>query len=148
MPRYFIDTDDSDFACRDEEGHDLPDAEAARRLAQATLPDMARDDLPDGERRTFVARVGDESGTPVYVVTLDLRGEWLVLRTGQRAEPDHLHSLAVSIGYASRSYFSRLSRHQRARSQELPRGWGAGGTRAGARRGRADARSARPLTSK
>ena len=76
MPRYFIDTNDDDVFVEDEEGQDLPDAEAAREAAQAALPDMARDKMPDGEGRTFCACVRDEAGVVIYKATLTLRGEW------------------------------------------------------------------------
>ena len=74
MPRYFIDTDDGDIAHGDSDGHDLPDAEAARRAALDALPDMARDKLPDGDDRTFTATARDEQGAVVYVATLILKG--------------------------------------------------------------------------
>jgi len=76
MPRYFIDTDDDDTFIEDDEGLDLPDAEAARKAAQASLPDMARDKMPDGDGRTFCASVRDEAGTVIYKATLTLTGEW------------------------------------------------------------------------
>ena len=76
MPRYFIDTNDDDVFVADDEGQDLPNAEAAREVAQAALPDMARDKIPDGEGRTFCACVRDEAGTVIYKATLTLRGEW------------------------------------------------------------------------
>lgn len=76
MPRYFIDTDDNDSFVEDDEGQDLPDVEAARELAQAALPDMARDKIPDGDCRTFCASVRDEAGTVIYKATLSLHGEW------------------------------------------------------------------------
>ena len=81
MPRYFIDTDDGDVPCRDEEGYDLPDAGTARRMALDALPDMARDKIPDGDRRTFTARVRDEDGQVIYAAELALTGEWHVLAT-------------------------------------------------------------------
>lgn len=76
MPRYFIDTNDGDSFVEDEMGYDLPDAGAARDAAQAALPDMARDKIPDGDGRTFRASVRDEAGTVLYKVTLSLVGEW------------------------------------------------------------------------
>ena len=76
MPRYFIDTNDDDLFVEDDEGQDLPDAEAAREAAQAALPDMARDKMPDGEGRTFYACVRDQAGVVIYKVTLTLAGEW------------------------------------------------------------------------
>ncbi len=74
MPRFFIDTDDGDVRVHDDEGFDLADAEAARREAMTVLPDMARDKLPDGDRRTFVATVRDEAGSVLYSATLTLVG--------------------------------------------------------------------------
>ena len=76
MPRYFIDTSDGDTFIHDDEGHDLPGVTAARDVAQAALPDIARDKLPDGEKRTFCAFVRDETGAVIYRVALSLVGEW------------------------------------------------------------------------
>lgn len=75
MPRYFVDTHDGDTPHSDTDGHDLPDAEAARRAVLDALPDMARDKLPDGDSRTFMAAARDERGAVVYTATLTLRGE-------------------------------------------------------------------------
>ena len=74
MPRFFIDTDDGDVHVQDDEGFDLEDVEAARREAMTVLPDMARDKLPDGDRRTFVATVRDHAGSVVYSASLTLVG--------------------------------------------------------------------------
>ena len=76
MPRYFIEADDGDFNHRDEEGHDLPDDEAARKAALDALPDMARDKIPDGDQRTFRATARDEQGNMVYGASLTLKGGW------------------------------------------------------------------------
>lgn len=76
MPRYFIDTNDDDTFVEDDEGQDLPDAEAARKEALTALPDMARDKMSDGDRRTFCASVRDETGETIYKATLTLNGEW------------------------------------------------------------------------
>jgi hypothetical protein len=81
MPRYFFDTDDGDFRWKDGEGEELCDDEAARSAALDALPDMARDKLPDGDRRTFSVRVRDVAGTVIYSATLDLVGEWHIART-------------------------------------------------------------------
>ena len=74
MPRYFIDAHDGDYPHRDEDGHDLPDDEAARQAALDALPDMARDKLPDGDRRVFTATARDEHGTVVYSASMTLEG--------------------------------------------------------------------------
>ncbi|WP_430910166.1 DUF6894 family protein [Methylobacterium sp. sgz302541] len=78
MPHYFIDTDDDEQLVVDDVGHELHDAAAARRLALASLPDMASDRIPNGDRRTLSASVRDERGVVLYRATLSLVGEWLV----------------------------------------------------------------------
>lgn len=78
MPHFFIDTDDGDLPHHDDEGLDLPDVQAARNAAMSALPDMARDKLPDSDRRTFSAIVRNEAGTVLYTATLSLVGEWQV----------------------------------------------------------------------
>lgn len=76
MPRYFIDTDDGDLRVEDEDGHDLSGPHAARLIALDVLPDMARDKLPDGERRAFRAAVRGEDGQLLYTASLSFVGEW------------------------------------------------------------------------
>lgn len=84
MPLFYFDTNDGDRFCNDDEGQDLPDAQAARRLALATLPGMADDRMPDGDARTFSVHVRDTQGTPIYAVELVLRGEWLTASPNQK----------------------------------------------------------------
>lgn len=79
MPRFFIDTDDGDYRLQDDEGFEFPDQGAARKAAVDALPDMARQKLPDGDRRVFAARVRNENGIIIYVATLTLAGEWWVM---------------------------------------------------------------------
>ncbi|GJE29110.1 DUF6894 family protein [Methylobacterium organophilum] len=76
MPRYFVDTSDDDLFVEDEEGQELAGVNDARRLALSVLPDMAREKMPNGDRRSFLAIVRDEGGRVVYRATLTLRGEW------------------------------------------------------------------------
>jgi hypothetical protein len=78
MPRFFIDTSDDQFFARDEEGLDLPDVEAAKHAAVKVLPDMARDKLPDGDRRNFLAIVRDEEGKLILQASLTLHVTSLV----------------------------------------------------------------------
>ena len=77
MPRFFIDTSDQTHFIRDEVGYEFPDVEAARDAAIDALPDMARDVLPDGDARTFLAVVRDEDGRTLMQATLSLGVVWL-----------------------------------------------------------------------
>ncbi|TNC05117.1 hypothetical protein FF100_36125 [Methylobacterium terricola] len=76
MARYFIDTDDDDLAIRDDEGIEFPDIQAARDAAHMALPDMARQKMPDGDRRTFKVSVRDSHNNVLYIATLVFSGEW------------------------------------------------------------------------
>src|SRR4051812_44276540 len=78
MPRYFFEIDDGERRTPDDEGLDLSGLWEARNQAIAVLPDIARDVLPDGERRELVSSVRDESGQLVYTATLSLVGKWTV----------------------------------------------------------------------
>jgi hypothetical protein len=78
MAHYTIDTDDDERYVEGEYGEGLTCPSAARRTALATLPDMARDKLPDGDRRTFKAIVRDDNGQEIYTATLTLVGAWKI----------------------------------------------------------------------
>ena len=67
MPRFFFDTFDGENLQPDETGHELPDLDAAKQEVQKALPEVAKDDLPDGKYRTFVVNVRDEAGQTVRV---------------------------------------------------------------------------------
>jgi hypothetical protein len=62
MPLYFFDITDNGYGFPDTEGTDLADLEAAREEALATLGEIARDRLPDGDRREFVIKIRDGDG--------------------------------------------------------------------------------------
>ena len=72
MPHFFIDTSDQDRFVRDETGYEFEDVEAAKRAAVSALPDMARDELPDGDARTFMALVRGADGGPLLQASLTL----------------------------------------------------------------------------
>jgi hypothetical protein len=76
VPRFFFDTYDSDRLILDDEGLELEDLEAANREAQAILPHMARDGLPDGDERVFIVSVRDEAGQVVLRAALSLAMEY------------------------------------------------------------------------
>jgi hypothetical protein len=75
--RYFFDIDDGERKNSDQEGLDLPNREAARQQAVGILPDIAREVLPDGDRRTFVCRVRDGAGKAIFEARLELIAGWL-----------------------------------------------------------------------
>jgi len=74
MPTYYIDTDDGDLFLVDDEGIELPGDADARLAALRALPDMARDRIPDGDKRTFTVRVTRSDRTLVYSAVLRLEG--------------------------------------------------------------------------
>ena len=78
MAHYTIDTDDDDLLVEGDYGEGLTCLSTARRMALSALPDIARDKLPDGDRRTFKATVRDDNGLEIYTATLTLVGEWKV----------------------------------------------------------------------
>lgn len=77
MPKFFVDFQDGITIHEDDEGSDLLGFEQARNEAVAMLPQVARDELPDGEHREFVATVRDENGVALYRATLTFNGERL-----------------------------------------------------------------------
>lgn len=77
MPRFYFDIDDGEHRHSDPEGIELEGAKEARNTAVSVLPDVAREELPDGDRRVFVCKVRDESGMIVFIATLSLVAEWI-----------------------------------------------------------------------
>ena len=77
MTRYHIDRRDGGGWVRDVVGQKLPDRDAARKAALQVLPDMARDELPDGDRREFVVVVREGDGRLLFQATLALTARWL-----------------------------------------------------------------------
>ena len=72
MSRFYFDIHDGDDFIPDHEGIDLEGVEDAKAEAVNTLPDMARDGLPEGDSRDFVVTVRDETDRPVWRVRLSL----------------------------------------------------------------------------
>jgi hypothetical protein len=77
VPRYFFDTHDGELFTPDNTGVALDDLQAAKDEAKKALPDIVKDELPDGGRRTFVIVVKDEGGHALWRVTLSLAVESL-----------------------------------------------------------------------
>lgn len=74
MPQYFFDIHDSGGFHRDEIGAECDDVDGARAQAQALLPDIAREELPDGDAHVVTCEVRDEAGRVVYRGEITYRG--------------------------------------------------------------------------
>lgn len=72
MPRYFFDTYSGNRLHTDDTGLELEGLEAAKAEAQNALPDIARDELPNGNHNTFVVSVRNEAGAVVLRAALSL----------------------------------------------------------------------------
>jgi hypothetical protein len=53
----------------------LEGIKAAKAEAKKTLPDIVKDEMPDGDRRDFVVVVKDEAGRELLRITLSLAVE-------------------------------------------------------------------------
>ena len=76
LPHYYFDIHDGENNNRDREGMELPDREAVRREAISVLPDVAREELPDGNHRDFTCIVRDDRGMVIFVADLALHARW------------------------------------------------------------------------
>jgi hypothetical protein len=72
MPRFFFDIHDGENFTPDREGLELEGLEAAKNEAKKTLPDIVKDEMPDGDRRDFTVDVKNVAGQIVWRVTLSL----------------------------------------------------------------------------
>ena len=72
MPRFFFDIHDGEAFTPNREGLELEDLEAAKAEAKKTLPEIVKDEMPDGDRRDFTVDVKDMAGQIVWRVTLSL----------------------------------------------------------------------------
>ena len=77
MPRFFFDIDDGEHRLQDDDGVELADDQEARMKAISVLPDIAREVLPDGDRRIFVSKVRDATGRTIFMATLSFVAKWL-----------------------------------------------------------------------
>ncbi len=77
MTLFFFDVDDGERRTFDDQGTEFPGLKEAREGAIRALPDVARDLLPDGDRRDFVVTVKDANGRALFRASLSFRSEWL-----------------------------------------------------------------------
>jgi hypothetical protein len=77
VARYYFDIDDGEHSITDDEGTEADSLQIVRNEAISVLPDIAREELPDGDYRVFAIQVRDEMKRPIFKATLTLRAEWL-----------------------------------------------------------------------
>ncbi|MGI3902387.1 MAG: DUF6894 family protein [Janthinobacterium lividum] len=73
MPLYFFDLHDGDVHTIDDFGIEFDRLEEARNYAVSLLPDMAREELPNGPRRDFICDIRAEGAQIVYRAVLKFR---------------------------------------------------------------------------
>ncbi len=76
MALYFFDCHDGSTTHVDDQGITCRDLDEVRYRAIDALPDLVRDELPDGDERSFEIRVRDEAGKPVFRCWLTFRLAW------------------------------------------------------------------------
>jgi hypothetical protein len=73
MPHYYFDTrDDDKFIC-DDDGVDLPDIQAATKVAARSLAELALEVLPGAIERCLGVDVRDSDKRPVLTTELNYR---------------------------------------------------------------------------
>jgi hypothetical protein len=72
MPRFFFDTRDDGQLVHDDLGRELTGLDAARDLAVRTLIEIAADERPSSDQRSFTIDVRDEAGDAVLTSELTL----------------------------------------------------------------------------
>jgi hypothetical protein len=78
MPRYFFDVYDGENTTRDNVGLELASTHDAQQEAVRTLPQLAKDALPDGTQRDFVVEVKDAEQRPILRAKLSLTVETIL----------------------------------------------------------------------
>ena len=73
--RYFFDVHDGENETRDQDGLECATRDQMRDEAIVALPDIARDEPPNGERRQFRVKVRDGRGRYVFQASLELVAE-------------------------------------------------------------------------
>jgi hypothetical protein len=91
MPRFFFDIHDGEVFTPDREGLELEGLEAAKDEVKNALPDIVKDEMPDGDRRDFTVDVKDVAGQIVWRITLRL--SWKAPPKAQQQTPDESHDV-------------------------------------------------------
>ena len=76
MTVFYFDVYDNGRLSRDDHGFDLDTAAEARNQAVSLLPNLARDQLSDGDHHSFVCVVRNAGGVALYRASLTFEGRW------------------------------------------------------------------------
>lgn len=87
MSRYFFDLHDGEEFTADVDGIVCASLDDLSFHAVDVLPDIAREILPDGPRRTFSVKVRDHDDQRVFRATLTLATAWIVETVGGHQQP-------------------------------------------------------------
>ena len=74
MPLYYFDIRNADGLHRDEVGDHFDSLDEAIAMAQSLLPDLAREELSDGDWHDISCDVRDNASSVVYQGELTYRG--------------------------------------------------------------------------
>ncbi|WP_051371406.1 DUF6894 family protein [Mesorhizobium loti] len=87
MSRYFFDIHDGHDFALDEDGIKCETLKDLSYQAVDVLPDIVREELPDGPNRTFSVKARDGTGAYVFRATLTLASAWIVETIGDEQQP-------------------------------------------------------------
>lgn len=87
MSRYYFDINDGHDFTRDDDGMVCDTLEQLGYQAVDVLPDIVREELPDGPRRTFSVKVRNDRGRYVFRASLTLASAWIVETIGGEKQP-------------------------------------------------------------
>jgi hypothetical protein len=87
MSRYYFDIHDGHDFSSDEDGTDCKTLKDLSYQAVDVLPDIVREELPDGPLRTFSVKVRDDTGGYVFRATLTLASAWIVETIAGEQQP-------------------------------------------------------------
>ena len=87
MSRYFFDVHDGHDFTRDDDGVLCGTLRELSFQAVDVLPDIVREELPNGPRRTFSVKARDDTGAYVFRATLTLASAWIVETIGGEQQP-------------------------------------------------------------
>ena len=76
MARYYFDVDDGVVFTLDQDGIECASMDELRFAAIDGLPDLARDQMPDGDHTKILVKVRDAGGSYLFEASLTLDVKW------------------------------------------------------------------------